>query len=400
VLIRTRVQIAAFCLSALAGGTMFWRWWRIGEESRQRVWALYGWFSGLMFCGSLFGAISSAAWMQFTAFYITINHPLSSLTNAEIWRQYALAFRWLIAFFIFSALEFFGLSVAKLMVLHRMVSANARARACANTHTRKRTNTRARALTHTHAQVSFAVPKGDSSALRFSFAGRIVMACAVFGNVVGLCGNIAAAVQWKNASDRAAAASAAYAASSADAGALGKLASDQEQLAAAIGSVQQFSEVAVLLLIIAAFVVVGVVCARRVSSVLRLADGEGEAVGRKLRQQVVVTVAVVFVTFLLRALYSIMFAIANAEQNQGADCNVQKQSACDSTCSNTQLLVLKWLLFTPEFYSMQLLLSSPLSLLVALWGMTTDRMLQLMNAPQQSKAEKNNDAAIAMRTRS
>ena len=60
--------------------------------------------------------------MQFTEFYITINHPLSSLTNADIWRQYALAFRWLIAYFIFSALEFFGLSVAKLMVLHRMVS--------------------------------------------------------------------------------------------------------------------------------------------------------------------------------------------------------------------------------------------------------------------------------------
>ena len=55
-----RAQIAAFCVSAVGGGTMFWRWWRMKEEDRRRVWVLYGWFSGLMCVGSVFGAVTWA----------------------------------------------------------------------------------------------------------------------------------------------------------------------------------------------------------------------------------------------------------------------------------------------------------------------------------------------------
>ena len=47
---------------------MFWRWWRMEEEHRQRVWALYGWFCGLMCVGSVFGAVTWAAWMQSIVF--------------------------------------------------------------------------------------------------------------------------------------------------------------------------------------------------------------------------------------------------------------------------------------------------------------------------------------------
>ena len=34
------------------------------EEDRPRVWVLYGWFSGLMCVGSVFGAVTWAFWMQ------------------------------------------------------------------------------------------------------------------------------------------------------------------------------------------------------------------------------------------------------------------------------------------------------------------------------------------------
>ena len=333
---------------------MFLRWWRMGEDSRRRVWLLYGWFSGLMFCGSCCGVISSVAWMRVSELYITNNHPTSTLTSVEFWSNYALVFRWCAVHFTTSALEFFSLSVAKLMVLHRMVS--------------------------------FAVPKGDSSAGRFVAAGRMVMVCAVLGNVIGFTGNIAAAVQWNDASDRALAAAVAFAANSADASELSKLASQQEQVAAGTGSVQQFSEVTVLLLIIVAFLVVGVTCARRVSSALhRMDDDESEAsaIGKKMRRQIVATVVVVFATFLMRATYSTMWASANALQNQGDDCS-SRLEPCNSACANVYLLMLKWMLFTPEFQSLVLLMSSPLSLLVALWGMTTDRMLQLMNTRAQA----------------
>jgi len=36
-----------------------------------------------------------------------------------------------------------------------------------------------------------------------------------------------------------------------------------------------------------------------------------------------------------------------------------------------------WNDYTPEFFFIVVLISSPLTLLVALWGMTTDRMRQV-----------------------
>ena len=58
-------QIAAFCASAVGGGTMFVLWWRMTVQLRLRVWKLYGWFTWLMCFGSLFGAVSWAAHMRY-----------------------------------------------------------------------------------------------------------------------------------------------------------------------------------------------------------------------------------------------------------------------------------------------------------------------------------------------
>jgi hypothetical protein len=43
---------------------MFVRWWGMEEEDRAQVWVLYGWYSGLMCVGSVFGAVAWGAWMQ------------------------------------------------------------------------------------------------------------------------------------------------------------------------------------------------------------------------------------------------------------------------------------------------------------------------------------------------
>ena len=43
---------------------MLYLWWRMEEEGRRRVWSLYGWFCGLMVCGSCFGAVTWAARMM------------------------------------------------------------------------------------------------------------------------------------------------------------------------------------------------------------------------------------------------------------------------------------------------------------------------------------------------
>jgi len=52
------VQLAFFCVSALAHGTAFARWRLRSKGDQPHSWALYGWFTGLSFCGSTAGALA------------------------------------------------------------------------------------------------------------------------------------------------------------------------------------------------------------------------------------------------------------------------------------------------------------------------------------------------------
>jgi hypothetical protein len=45
--------------------------------------------------------------------------------------------------------------------------------------------------------------------------------------------------------------------------------------------------------------------------------------------------------------------------------------------------MLNWMTYTPEFQVLIVLVSSPLTLLVALWGMTSNATLQLMKSSQR-----------------
>ena len=76
-------------------------------KRRWRMWRLYGWFSGLMLCGSCFGAVAWGAAMQnlvltFNAF----NNPSSNLTKAQHHLMLAQLFSWLAAFVVVYAVEF------------------------------------------------------------------------------------------------------------------------------------------------------------------------------------------------------------------------------------------------------------------------------------------------------
>ncbi len=102
--------------------------------------------------------------------------------------------------------------------------------------------------------------------------------------------------------------------------------------------------------------------------------------GRQLRLQIVGTAAFVFVTFLLRAVYSTMFALANELQNQGNFASCPSSSPCDASCYNVYKLMQLWLAYTPEFQLMVVLISSPFAMIVALWGMTSDGTLQRMQS--------------------
>ena len=102
------------------------------------------------------------------------------------------------------------------------------------------------------------------------------------------------------------------------------------------------------------------------------------AAGRQLRRQIVGTAAFVFVTFLLRAVFSTINALANQLQDTAnlARC----PNPCDVSCFNDYEFMRLWLLNTPEFQLTVVLISSPLALIVALWGMTSELMLEYMKS--------------------
>jgi hypothetical protein len=307
------------------------------EEDRGRVWRLYGWFTALMACGSCFGAVAWAARMMDLALQFSALHNSSLLAGA---------FRWRAAFLVTYAVEFLCLSAAKLMVLDRMSV--------------------------------FAAPEGTGMRRRWAAAGRFVMAAVVLGNAAGLAANAAAAVHYHKAAAAYIEASAYFAPNITSS--FRQLGFEEIVLAGSIASVQSFCEVAVLLLILVSFVAVGVLSARRVSA--RLVDVDAAsaaaATGRALRRQMLGTTSFVFVTFLVRSVFSTMYAVVYQLRDDNGKCG----PLCDS-CHNEYTHIAEWMLYTPEFQLIIELTSSPLALLVALWGMTSKATLQLMKSSGQ-----------------
>jgi hypothetical protein len=329
---------------------MFYRWWRMEEEDRGRVWRLYGWFTALMACGSCVGAVTWAAMMmQLTNSFKANTSPTPSLT--QLTSYVALAYSWYAAFTVTYAIEFMCLSAAKLMVLDRLSV--------------------------------FAAPQGTRLQTRWAAAGRVVMAAVVLGNAVGLAANAAAAVHFQKAAQASGTSSAYYAANNTKDGFSFFLLGQQE--------VQ-------LGLIVVAFVVVGVLSARRVSLALRKVEklravqtfynpsqaespvfADATTQGRALRLRFVATTACVFVAFVLRAALVTMDAVALQLRDTITE---SCPGLCDE-CHNTYLLMSVWTSYTPEFQLMIVFVSSPLALLVALWGMTPKATLQLMKSSKQ-----------------
>jgi hypothetical protein len=286
-------------------------------------------------------------------------HPREHLlTAAQKWLLLANGNSWRAAFTVTYAIEFLCLSAAKLMVLDRMAV--------------------------------FAAPQGSRLQKLWALAGRVVMAVVVLGNAVGLAANAAAAVHYQKAAQAMSAASAYNAFNDTETRTLYSLSKQELQRGGSISSVQSFCEVAVLLLIVVAFAVVGVLSARRVSASLLGVDAASPeaATGRAIRRRMIGTTAFVFLTSVLRAAFSTMNAVANQWRDvvlssYPKPCLDDTAYLCGSNCRNEYALMLNWMSYTPEFQVLIVLVSSPVSLLVALWGMTSNATLQLMKSSQR-----------------
>jgi hypothetical protein len=351
-------------------------WRRLNEEDRQRVWRFYGWYSGLMFCGSFVGVMTWGARifnlvnlykgindLRFDTEYVGFGNLSSSSNTAEGLQFVAVGRSWRAVYSVFYPIEFFFLSVAKLMVLDRMSD--------------------------------FFAPHGSGMRRWSVLGGRIVTAVVVFCNAVGLSANIAAAVHFQKSSEAFFAASAYVAAHNTIDGLLFVTAGQTElQLALSIASVKNFFEVVTLLLIVAVFSAVGIVSVRRISLALTVLESSGtdmaagmrlrtsivakaKALGKQLRQEVVATTGFIFVAFLLRSVVSTILAIAGQFQDTANFCpTLVASSSCDTACFNEFTHLVNWNNNTPEFLSTVVLISSPLALLIALWGMTNKLTLR------------------------
>jgi hypothetical protein len=268
--------------------------------------------------------------------------------------------------------------------------------------------------------MELSVPEGELLSKRWSTALRLVMLAVVCGNVVGVCGNVAAAVYNTEAANYASSAAAAFADGNIWSTILAlnfqARETEKSQSGSKMASIQQYCEVAVLLLISFAFVTSGLAFSRyaiaKLSELDLAAQGDSSAIrrvdplavlrseaesmvaaastvvrgGRQLRQ-VVATACVIFATFLLRTAVATMFALANQNQDRGQSHGQSclNASNCDEACFNAWELMQNWLLYTPEFQLTVVLISSPLALLVALWGMTTDDMSKAFRGSRRMK---------------
>ncbi len=340
-------------MCAVAGGRMLYLWWMMEDEGRRRVWRLHGWFCGLMLCGSCFGAVTWAARMMQLENDFNGQDAFSRGDFVQGDSLAARSYSWAAVFLVMYAIEFLCLSAARLMVLDRMSD--------------------------------FAAGQDEVTRKRWAAGERMVMAVVVLGNAVGLAANVAAAVHAQRAAEASSTASALFAANSTQlAFESVSLSNAEAVLSTSIAAVQSFCEVAVLLLIVAAFVVAGVACARVVSSNLLLVDAASApaAVGRELRRKVLITTAVVFVAFVVRSVQSTMFAVARQLQDGARRCP-GVTGLCDPSCHNVFTHITRWAARTPEFQVTIVLVSSPLTLLVALWGMTSKQTLHAMKSKEQ-----------------
>ena len=356
---------------------MFARWRRLDEEGRQGVWRLYGVFTAIMCAGSCVGVATWVFSMLNSASVLTsaVNlreypfpQPNPNYSPSELLSLVATDYLYTACVAFLYPVEVLCLSIVKLTVLDRMEV--------------------------------FSAPRDDvNRRQRWVKAARVTMALVVAGGVAGICGNIVTGVDDLKASSLAKSAASAASNFTYDSIPFPQLlkiadlalrSQKQDQNAVDARSIQAFAEAATLLLTIAAFIVVGVSSARRVDSSLPLMSAHTVVKAKRLRLQIVATAAVVFATFLLRALYVAFTAVSSSLQNFSEFC-FSRSDLCSTTVTpacpvpyNEFALMQLFLLYTPEIQMAVVLVSSPLTLLVALWGMTSAPMLHAMRSKKKT----------------
>ena len=342
------------------------------------MWRLYGIFTAMVCFGSCVGSVAFASSMKYRTLFVQFSIELqdaglqkylaSDFGRISLFVHNALL--WQSAYCVLYPIELAFLSVAKLLVLDRMVN----------------------------------LAKFKQNPMlqqRISVASRVVVLLVVCINVVSIAGGIVTAVNLQSSANLYAAAIAKYNANPGVFTALSIIGIDLPKGESSYVTfnknslVQFLSEVVLLALLIVVFVATGIVCIRRaLALVIAPSETELEENRRMMLRQIIGTVLAIFVSFLLRIVYAILVFSANLWLFKyltpkqlgvilidGLTNTRELVSDLQASSPNIDLncfFLGVYLLKNPEFQNVIVLLSSPLTLLVALWGMTTLRVRALL----------------------
>ena len=162
-------------------------------------------------------------------------------------------------------------------------------------------------------------------------------------------------------------------------------------------SIGNFSEMTVLVLLVACFLIACILCLHRLRSVLLSTPASAPA--KRLHSQIVITAAVVFFTFLPRAAFSSLKAVAGAYQDIGkGNCGLlcsdvvvtptlleKLQGAVGCAIPLNQYSHMRLYLFYTQEFELLTVLISTLAQLVTLWAMTSERMLEAFRNKGQTQ---------------
>jgi len=238
----------------------------------------------------------------------------------------------------------------------------------------------------------FAMKRAQEALVRrMGAVQRAVLCIVLVVNAVAVAASLASTSYFSLAAGADASAAAAFISNQMDAGASLLL---EARRHASVGNtcvaVAQVCSLLCLLVIMTAFVGAGLFVAVRIRHFLAgLGLGQSASAARSARYlllQTCITVAVVFVTFLIRTAFETILALANF-YNLNISCGI-----CDP-CQSVYYLMRVWISTIPEVTAIVMALAEPLTLLVALWGMTSEHGAQLLN---RSRDTSDNDLAPAL----
>jgi hypothetical protein len=315
-------QAAASVLCSLVSLAMLVLWRRIPAGHRANLWRQYGMFTGLSCVGSCVGAAYVVSSMVFLSSLYTAEDALIIQTETYVVRlrkYYSRASFAHAAELVAYGVQFAFVSIGKMLVLFRLLD---------------------------FAAGIASLQRKDSLVRRLRIARALLFTVVFLCCLVGICSCIAGAalfgqlgalqIELANALEN-----------NSTVPEYGNLASRILDSASTSTGIAYFCEVVVLPLIICAFVVTGVLCLRiRVRSEAK--NSEDEILVEHIKKQVVVTVSVVFVTFLLRAAFSALqaFAYADSQQPLSGAC---LPKPCDASCRSLGYVISEWMSYTPEF---------------------------------------------------